>query len=81
MSLSRRLRRNQSRTIRFGSFEELRDYLLANPQAAHVTAEHGPSCSPEVCRCSPTYRLEPLTPENVQRGAQGQAKWRKETLS
>lgn len=81
MSQARRIRRKLARPIRFGSLEELQAFLMAHPQAAHLVVEHGPSCSPEVCRCSPTYRLEPLTAENVQQGAQGEAKWRKESLS
>jgi hypothetical protein len=82
MSVSRRLLRNQTRLLRFESFDALRDYLLTHhPQAAHVTVEHGPHCSPEACRCRPTYVLRACTPENVQRGALAQAKWRKVALS
>lgn len=80
-SQSRRIRRALTRPIRFDSMEELQTFLLANPQAYHVTIEHGPSCSPEVCRCSPSYVLRACTPENVQAGAQAQASWTREALS
>lgn len=81
MSFSRKVRRHLSRPIRFDSIEELQAFLLAHPMAAHVVVEHDAQCSAEVCRCSPTYSLEPLTPENVQKGAQGQARWVNEGLN
>jgi hypothetical protein len=48
---------------------------------AHVVVLHGPSCSPIACRCSPAYRLEPLTPGNVRAGADSQERWSRESLS
>ncbi len=80
-SQSRRIRRALTRPIRFESVEAAQAFLLAHPQAYHVTVEHGPSCSPEVCRCKPSYVLRPCTPENIHEGARAQARWVRESLS
>ena len=47
----------------------------------HVVVEHDDNCTPSQCRCEPTYRIEPLTPETFARGARGEEEWRRRAAS
>lgn len=49
--------------------------------AVHLVALHDDGCSPIACRCEPSFRLEPMTPENVLKGARGQKQWERETVN
>jgi hypothetical protein len=67
----------------FKTAEGLSNWIRAHPavalnfQPVHITLLHDGWCGFPDCNCSPWFRVEIATPENVAEGARQEREWRK----